>query len=126
MDGRNRLPRPRRVTPLEGITIPPPPRDYNPPGVEKAVDVKLKPVKVFPSETTFTGALDITLNSQNFPAGFRGFRLISVVGSVLVDLNGGGTRTVLDRDTYDNIEIGSLRLVLAAGASCVLQMWGEG
>jgi len=55
----------------------------------------------------------------------RGFRLINVVGAVLIDVNGGGTRTVIDRDTWDFVKISSIRLVVPAGASVIFQQWGE-
>lgn len=48
-------------------------------------------------------------------------RLISVVGTVQVSVNGGGFRTVLNGDTFTNTEIDSFFVITGAASSCIVQ-----
>ena len=92
--------------------------------------IRFAPLKQFPGEVQLVGPQDITFMVGGNPPfqllqKCRGFRLINVAGSVLVDVNGGGTATVLDRDSWDFCEFSSIRLVLAAGATATFQQWSE-
>jgi hypothetical protein len=96
----------------------------------KIPEVRIYPLSQFPGEITLTGPLDVTLTvGGNYPyqlaPTIRGFRLISVVGAVLIDVNGGGTRTVLDKDTWDFVKVSSVRLVVPAAGSVIFQQWAE-
>jgi len=96
----------------------------------KIPEVRIYPLSQFPGEITVTGAADVTLTvGGEYPYQLapyiRGFRLINVVGAVMVDVNGGGTRTVLNLDTWDFVKISSVRLIVPAGASVIFQQWGE-
>lgn len=127
LDGRPPYLRPRTVA---DSTVMREPVIQGPPPVP---EIRIKALSQFPGDQTFTAGasnLDVNLTQDGqWPytliRGLRGFRLINLVGTVAVDVNGGGLRSVIDKDTWDFVNVTSLRLFVLAGGSITLQQWGE-
>jgi hypothetical protein len=98
-----------------------------------AIEVRIAPLTRGVGDQNLVGGVggttfEFTVNSQPptmLLNNLRGFRLINVAGVVLMDWNGSGYNTVIDRDTWDFIKVTSLRFNLAAGATMTIQQWGE-
>ena len=123
MDSRNLKPRTQDRLEFAGYGI------ADDPG-PKVPEVRIFPLSQFPGEIVVAGPADVVFTQggeypYQLAPMIRGFRLINVAGAVMVDVNGGGTRTVIDRDTWDFVKIASIRLVVPAGGSATFQQWGE-
>ncbi len=53
-----------------------------------------------------------------------GFQLVNVVGTVQVNINGGGYRTVLSDFTLDESNISQLSIATGAASGCIVQLIG--
>jgi hypothetical protein len=53
-----------------------------------------------------------------------GFQMINVVGTVQVNINGGGYRTVLSDFTLDESNISQLSVSTGAASGCIIQLIG--
>lgn len=91
---------------------------YEKPITEFPGDI-LIPVNAAGSVTTLRAGVDI-------PTNCVGIRFISLVPGVTISMNGGGSRTVLNGDGFDNCEIQSVMIVTDALGTCVVQTVGTG
>ena len=82
-----------------------------------------RPISAFPPDFP-VGASSVV--EIPIPDGCTGMRFINLSGSVMVSLNGGGGRTVLDGDHISGAQIRSATVSTGAGAAVTVQAWGFG
>ena len=127
MDSRSKALQPRTVNEIGGLRA----AEYQGPPI--VPEIRIKALSQFPGDQIFAAAavqLEVMLTPDAaYPytllKNLRGFRCINVLGAVLIDVNGGGTRQVLDKDTWDFVNVNSIRFVIPALGSVVFQQWGE-
>ena len=96
-----------------------------PPGWDQAAYTPTweRPIAALPAETVLGAAVstDVPL-----PDGCCGVRFIAVTGSVVASFNGGGTRTILDGDTYSGLRLMQLQVNTGGASGVTVQTWGFG
>ena len=115
------------LTSIPDRLVSPPPGSDQPAVVMSSLQTRELPLRTAPADIVVGASASVALiaGAGGLPSSTRGFRFIKVTDNVTVSVNGGGPRTVLDRDFYDGFQVNSLQVITDGTGGCILQVWGE-
>lgn len=101
------------------------PPQTNPNFLNGGLVVKQLPLRVFSGDIFIPASSEISINIQELLVNCSGFLLESVTGFVQISVNGGGLRTVIADQQFNDCDIFSLRVVTGPVSSVIVQLHGE-